>query len=147
MADVNIQVATEHTELPSHDQLTLWCVSALEPAHVDDALAIRIVDEDEIQSLNAQFRGKDSPTNVLSFPSQLPAELELKELGDIVICAPVVEREASEQKKTSYAHWAHMIVHGTLHLQGYDHNDDEEAEVMEQKEIAILAQFDIPNPY
>lgn len=97
--------------------------------------------------LNANYRGKDGATNVLSFPADLPAELDLPLLGDIVICAPVVIAEADQQGKTASAHWAHMTVHGTLHLLGYDHVKEEEAEIMEALESAILRQLDYSCPY
>ncbi len=98
-------------------------------------------------NLNGQFRNKPRPTNVLSFPSDIPAELELPLLGDIVICAPVVRSEAAEQDKTLQAHWAHMTVHGSLHLLGYDHIDDDEAELMEALETRVLAGLGLPCPY
>lgn len=147
MADVNIQLAASDKAIPSEAELTHWCCSALEDKYTEHALAIRIVDEDEMQNLNGQYRSKDYPTNVLSFPSEIPEELGLNELGDIVICASVVEREANEQQKVIRDHWAHLVVHGTLHLQGYDHIEEDDAEHMEQKEIAILAALNINNPY
>ena len=117
---------------------------------------MRVVGSAESRKLNRLWRGKDKPTNVLSFPSeiltagaQLPID-EIEEawsLGDLAICAPVVAREAREQGKVLQAHWAHMVVHGTLHLLGYDHENDRDAERMEGCEIAILAQFGYPNPY
>ena len=110
-------------------------------------LTIRVVDEEESQSLNSQYRGKDNPTNVLSFPFEAPAEIELDLLGDLVICAPVVGKEATEQSKEEIAHWAHMVIHGTLHLQGYDHIEDEEAEAMEALEVKILSALGFPDPY
>ena len=110
-------------------------------------ISLRIVDSDEIAELNHQYRGKDYATNVLSFPADLPPELELPHLGDIVVCAEIVEREADEQHKPREAHWAHMIVHGTLHLLGYDHIDDAEADIMENLEIRILQSLDFANPY
>ncbi len=115
-------------------------------------VSIRIVGAAESRRLNAAWRGKDKPTNVLSFPSGLaggqnPAPAGPFPLGDLVICAPVVAREAREQGKASRAHWAHMVVHGVLHLLGYDHELDREAESMEAREMNLLATFGYPNPY
>lgn len=114
-------------------------------------LAIRLVDEAESRALNHDYRGKDKSTNVLSFPAELPemvlAELEERPLGDLVICAPVVAREAGEQGKTLTAHWAHMTVHGILHLLGHDHIEAADAAAMEPLEIAILARLGWDNPY
>lgn len=114
-------------------------------------LAIRLVGEDESRALNHDYRGKDKPTNVLSFPAELPemvlSELDERPLGDLVICAPVVAREADEQGKALAAHWAHMTVHGLLHLLGHDHVEAVDAAVMEPLEIAILARLGWDNPY
>ena len=147
MVDLDIQIVSEAGGIPAPENIQRWCELALEMGAQQASLAIRIVDEGEIQALNKQFRGKDKATNVLSFPADLPPELELPELGDIVICAGVVAREAKEQDKTLESHWAHMVVHGTLHLQGYDHIDDNDAEIMEQKEIDILTALNFANPY
>src|SRR5690606_12322097 len=103
--------------------------------------------DEESQALNLLYRGKDKPTNVLSFPCELPAGVDLPVLGDLVICQPVVNLEAAEQNKASEAHWAHMVIHGTLHLLGYDHEDDEEARVMESLETQLLTQLGYPRPY
>lgn len=114
-------------------------------------LAIRLVGEPESRTLNHDYRGKDKPTNVLSFPAELPdmvlAELEERPLGDLVICAPVVAREAAEQGKPLNAHYAHLTVHGVLHLLGLDHEDEREAEAMEAIERAILAELGHADPY
>jgi len=110
-------------------------------------LTVRIVDEDEIRQLNQTYRHKAGPTNVLSFPFEAPPEVDLDLLGDLVIAAPVVAREAREQGKTETAHWAHMIVHGTLHLLGLDHQTPTEAEAMEAREVRILQALGFPNPY
>src|SRR5690606_1754937 len=110
-------------------------------------VTIRIVGTEESQALNHQYRGKDKPTNVLSFPFEAPAGITVPLAGDLVICAPVVEQEAREQNKDAVAHWAHMVVHGMLHLQCYDHIEDNEAEVMEALEIRLLAQLGFANPY
>ena len=110
-------------------------------------ITIRLVDSDESQQLNNQYRGKDKPTNVLSFPFEVPTGIELDLLGDLVICAPVIAAEAIEQNKSENAHWAHMVIHGCLHLLGYDHINDQEAEEMEALEIALLAKLNIADPY
>lgn len=144
---LDLQVASSASDLPSIEQLELWASRALQGHREQAELSVRIVDEDESQELNAQYRHQDKPTNVLSFPADLPPELELPLLGDLVICAPVVSREAAEQHKTLTAHWAHMMVHGTLHLLGYDHIDDDEAETMEQLETRILLDLGFPAPY
>lgn len=134
-------------DIPPDAKMRIWCESALNARHENAALALRIVDDEEMLSLNTQFRQKTSTTNVLSFPCELPPELELDELGDIVICAPVVEQEAKDQNKPRDAHWAHMIVHGTLHLQGYDHIEENEAEEMEALEDTIITALGFPPPY
>lgn len=144
---LDLQVASTAGDLPGSEQIELWASRALQDRREEAELSVRIVDEDESQELNCQYRHKDKPTNVLSFPADLPPELELPLLGDLVICAPVVAREAAEQHKTLAAHWAHMVVHGTLHLLGYDHIDDDEAEIMEQLETEILLDLGFPAPY
>lgn len=110
-------------------------------------LSIRIVGETESAALNRAYRRKDEPTNVLSFACEVPSGVPNTLLGDIVLCAPVVEREAREQGKAAEAHWAHMVVHGVLHLRGYDHQDDAKAERMEALEADILARLGYPHPY
>jgi probable rRNA maturation factor len=110
-------------------------------------LTIRIVDEAEIAELNSRYRKKNGVTNVLSFPFDAPAQVDIPLLGDIVICAPVVRREASEQSKSVVAHWAHMVVHGTLHLLGFDHDEPGKAHEMEAMETRILADLGFDNPY
>ncbi|MDG9668186.1 rRNA maturation RNase YbeY [Hahella sp. CR1] len=144
--DVDIQIASEEADLPSEEQLILWAQAALRETG-DHEVTIRIVDAEESQELNAQYRGKDKPTNVLSFPFENPPGLTLPLLGDLVICAPVVFNEAVEQQKTAAAHWAHMVIHGMLHLQGYDHIIDEEAEVMESLETELMTSLGFPPPY
>ena len=106
-----------------------------------------MVNIDESQQLNKQYRHKDKPTNVLSFPFEVPEGIELNLLGDLVVCAPVIQQEATEQGKVLFDHWAHMIIHGCLHLLGYDHINDTDADEMEALEIKILAQLSINNPY
>lgn len=137
---------------PDRRQIVKWIDTALEESGRTYAFVIRIVDEPESAELNGQYRHKQGPTNVLSFPFEWPEGLDISAsegvlLGDLVICAPVVEREALEQHKSLADHWAHMIVHGLLHLLGYDHIEEEEAEEMETKEIAILNKLHIQNPY
>ena len=141
--------ATSRTGVPSPASFRLWVTTALhgarrrKPAEV----AIRIVGTEEGQALNRDYRGKDYATNVLSFPAELPPGVDLPLLGDLAICAPVVVREASEQGKHPRDHWAHLTIHGTLHLLGYDHLEDAEAEAMEALETRILAGLGIADPY
>lgn len=145
--EIEIQRASEAPGQPADGQLTAWAM-ATPLAGMDAAeLVIRIVDEAESRELNHQFRGKDKPTNVLSFPFEAPPGFPCNHLGDLAICAPVVEREAREQGKPSEAHWAHMLVHGVLHLLGHDHQNDAEAEAMEALEVEILARLGFPDPY
>ena len=144
--EVDIQRASDAPDQPDDDSLLRWAALALR----DDPgkeLTIRLVDAEESQTLNREYRHKDYPTNVLSFPADLPPELNIPLLGDLVICVPVVNREAAEQGKQRDAHWAHMVIHGCLHLLGHDHIDDGEAEVMEHLERQLLAELDIPDPY
>ncbi|MES9936542.1 MAG: rRNA maturation RNase YbeY [Sedimenticola sp.] len=124
-----------------------WIAAALAGRRDSAELTIRIVDETESHELNLQYRGKDCPTNVLSFPFEAPEVVESDLLGDLVICAPVVAREAEEQGKTLEAHWAHMVVHGTLHLLGFDHQNEQEAEEMEGLEREIIEAMGYPDPY
>ncbi len=146
--DLDVQIACDTAAgLPTTEQLQQWAGSALQSRRDVAELTVRLVDEGESQALNRDYRGKDKPTNVLSFPADLPPELELPLLGDLVVCRQVVEREAVEQNKALSDHWAHMIIHGTLHLLGYDHIDDDDAEQMEALEIALLEQLGISNPY
>jgi probable rRNA maturation factor len=137
-----VQYASAADGLPSRAQVRRWVAAALEhPAEI----TVRIVDAEEAQALNQDYRDKAYVPNVLTFEygETLPGVLG----GDVVICAPVVEREAREQGKPLKAHYAHMTIHGVLHLQGYDHIDPAEAEIMESREVAILKQFHLPNPY
>tara|TARA_R110002153_G_scaffold83607_1_gene210069 strand:- start:3204 stop:3695 length:492 start_codon:yes stop_codon:yes gene_type:complete len=110
-------------------------------------VTVRITGEEESHTLNHDYRGKDKPTNVLSFPFEAPPGITMNLLGDLVVCAPVIMAEASQQAKTPTNHYAHMVIHGTLHLLGYDHIDDADANVMENKEIQILATLGIDDPY
>lgn len=124
-----------------------WASAALRDESTSVELSLRIVDEQESAALNQQYRGKAGATNVLSFPFDAVTPEPLPILGDIVICAPVVNREAIEQDKSAEAHWAHMCVHGVLHLLGYDHVGDHDAEVMEALEISILQELGFSSPY
>lgn len=134
-------------EVPSDAELRQWTEAAL-GERVDKAeLVIRIVDEAESQTLNREYRGVDRPTNVLSFPSELPTEVESDLLGDLVISAPVVQREANEQDKPLQAHWAHMVIHGVLHLIGFEHETDRQAHEMETLERSLLEGLGFPDPY
>ena len=143
--NLSVQYACNQGGLPSRPQIRAWVRAALD---VDEKrggqITIRFVEPEEGQSLNSDYRGKDYATNVLSFPY----EVEPVVAGDLVICAAVVEREAAEQEKTLEAHYAHLIVHGILHLQGYDHEIGEnEARLMEDKGRTILAQLGFAHPY
>ena len=145
---VTVQNAATETEVPAEAQLRKWARSALAP-DVRGELTVRIVDADESATLNSRYRAKKGATNVLSFRAEpsLAAADELLPFGDIVICAEVVEREAREQGKPLAAHWAHMVVHGTLHLQGYDHEQAADAQTMEARERTLLAKLGFPDPY
>jgi probable rRNA maturation factor len=152
---LDLQIALDDGEppspgLPDAQQLQQWTEAALDGAQYagDGAeLTIRIVGNAESAQLNQDYRQKQGPTNVLSFPFENPPGVQLPLLGDLVICAPVVQREAEEQGKQLHQHWAHMVVHGCLHLLGYDHIDTAEAETMENLEIRILKQLGYTNPY
>ncbi len=144
---VDVQYAIEAPNLPGEADFALWVETVLKNRKVDGEVCIRVVDPDESQALNAEYRGKDKPTNVLSFPFEVPPGVPVTLLGDLVVCAEVVAREAEEQHKTLLHHWAHMVVHGTLHLLGFDHINDDEAEEMEALERDLLARLDIADPY
>lgn len=140
--------ANQTAFVPSETDCAAWVAAVLAKHQIDAAeLTIRTVSAEESQALNAEYRGKDAPTNVLSFPFDSDIPLPVRLLGDLVICVPVMHAEATAQRKPLEHHWAHLIVHGTLHLLGYDHIDDDEADAMERLEIDILAQFNIADPY
>ena len=149
--DLEIQRATTSINTPDDDQFQSWINTI--PARQDKrlALSIRIVEEAEGRRFNREYRNSDYATNVLSFPAELPeglpAEIRQTQLGDLLICAPVVVREAMEQNRPEIDHWAHLTIHGILHLLGYDHEQDEEAHVMESLEIEILNKLGISDPY
>ena len=145
---LDLQLASEAPNLPTEAQFQHWLEAAILPFQDVAEVTVRIVDEAESQQLNFDYREKDKPTNVLSFPFQQPPGIEeLPLLGDLVICVQVVAREAAEQHKSLDAHWAHMVVHGSLHLLGFDHITEDEAQEMEAEEIQILADLGFPNPY
>ncbi|MDR9830675.1 rRNA maturation RNase YbeY [Vibrio sp. FNV 38] len=145
---LDLQLAVEKdTYLPTEKQFQTWLEAAVTLFQPQAEVTVRIVDEQESQQLNHQYRGKDKPTNVLSFPFESPPGVELDLLGDLIICRQVVEREAQEQKKSVDAHWAHMVVHGSLHLLGYDHIEDDEAEEMESIETEIMQKMGFADPY
>jgi probable rRNA maturation factor len=167
-ATVVLQVACAEENLPSLENFQRWVDTALSVIyskssiieelaspdllrkysdHRQDELSIRLVEPEESQSLNHQYRHKDKPTNVLSFEFEVPEGLSLNLLGDLVICSDIVSSEAISQNKPLLSHWAHMVIHGCLHLLGFDHINDNEANEMEALEIEILAKLDINNPY
>lgn len=145
---IDLQIASENIDgLPTLEQIEQWATAAVQPESDNVEMTVRIVDEAESQTLNRTYRAKDRPTNVLSFPFECPTEVSLPLLGDLVICRQVVEYEAAEQEKPLMAHWAHMVVHGSLHLLGYDHIDDTEAEEMESLETKIMQGLGFVDPY
>jgi len=144
---LDLQDASSGCEIPAQSLLKLWVRAAIGTQRRQAEISLRIVDAAEMIELNGLYRDKPQPTNVLSFPADLPPELKLPHLGDIVACAAVIEREAREQRKALNDHWAHMLIHGTLHLLGFDHIEPSEAEIMENLEIEILTTLQIANPY
>ena len=157
---IDLQIATANTQLPSLAQLKQWAQLALQTADFEAEITIRIVDDEESKALNLQYRSQDKPTNVLSFPFEPPhfddpelaaemaAELgEVNYMGDLIINAPLLAQEAAQQHKSLTDHWAHLVIHGTLHLQGFDHIKDHEAEAMEALEGQLLARLNIADPY
>lgn len=148
--EIDVQYAAEQEAgLPSARAIAGWVAAVLARSGADSGaqLTVRIVDEAEGRALNERYRGRTGPTNVLSFPFEHPDRLQPPLLGDIVLCAPVVRREAAAQGKTPDAHWAHLVVHGVLHLLGHDHEQEGEAAAMEGLETDILATLDFPDPY
>lgn len=151
--DVAVSYALPRAGLPAAASFRKWVKAAVDGAgrRFDSEVAIRLVDAAEGQAMNLQYRGKDYATNVLSFPAEmpegLPEDFDFPQLGDLAICAPVVAREAAEQGKALNDHYAHLTVHGVLHLLGFDHIEDEEAEEMEALERVILASLGIADPY
>ena len=149
--EIGVQYAVRDERTPPESAFRHWADAALSDREGPAAVTIRVVDEDESRTLNREYRDRDRPTNVLSFPFEAPPGVPAEEtghlLGDLVICAAVVEREAAEQGKSPAAHWAHMVVHGVLHLCGHDHQTEAEAEVMEARERAILERLGFGDPY
>ncbi|UHQ19634.1 rRNA maturation RNase YbeY [Lysobacter sp. KIS68-7] len=145
--DVSVEYALPRIGLPAAVSFRKWVAAALAGRIREADLALRVVGTKEGRALNRHYRGKDYATNVLSFPAELPEGVKLPLLGDIVLCAPVVAKEAREQKKSLAAHYAHLTVHGTLHLLGWNHEDAREADAMEQLEREILAELGIGDPY
>ncbi|MCB1674967.1 MAG: rRNA maturation RNase YbeY [Halioglobus sp.] len=145
---VDVQNASAET-VPAADEIRGWIAATLAEVgrQQDTEITVRLVDSAEMSQLNRAYRGKPGPTNVLSFAADLPPRFALPLLGDIVICAPLVHREAGEQCKSPAAHWAHMTIHGTLHLLGYDHTEEEQASTMEALESSILNHLEYPCPY
>ena len=144
---VDIQMASASEEAPDPQSIERWVSAALNNQRDSTELSIRIVDTEEGKALNEQFRGSIGATNVLSFPFENESPEPLPLIGDIVICAPVVLKEANEQNKTLNAHWAHMIIHGVLHLLGYDHQNETDANLMESLETDIMQGLGFPPPY
>jgi probable rRNA maturation factor len=146
--DLEVQRIIDSPFLPDDAELQLWLEKALIDYPRDAEVLIRIVDTQEITDLNEQYRHKTGSTNILSFPFEMPEGIQgLHLLGDLVVCAEVLERETKEQKKTLKDHWAHIVIHGILHLIGYDHKNEKDAIAMEAKEIKVLHQLMIDNPY
>ncbi|MDQ3288614.1 MAG: rRNA maturation RNase YbeY [Pseudomonadota bacterium] len=148
---VSVSYGLPRAGLPSAASFRKWAAAALEGRTDETDMAIRLVEEDEGRSFNREYRGKDYATNVLSFPAEapegLPEGVKLPLLGDLLICAPVVAREARDQGKPLLAHYAHLTVHGVLHLLGWDHENERDAEAMEQLEREVLARLGIGDPY
>ncbi len=157
--ELDIQNPANYRNIPSQENLIQWvdCALSAHTAHKENttiSVVLRIVDESESQALNQRYRHKNSPTNVLSFPFDMPELNHLLQdeklhwhLGDLVLCAPIIEQEALQQHKTLMQHLAHMVIHGMLHLQGYDHLETSQAEAMESLEKTILQQLGFPDPY
>jgi probable rRNA maturation factor len=144
--EVVVQYAVDPADLPTVEQLASWATAA--GGNLGNAeVVLRIVGEGEGADLNQKYRFKRGPTNVLSFPFETPPQVRRRSLGDVVLCAPVIAREAREQQKPGLAHWAHMVVHGMLHLQGYDHESDAQAQAMEALETQIMKTLGYPDPY
>lgn len=148
---LDIQLVSEQAGIPGREAMQQWLDAALQDSYPDAEVVVRIVDEQESHDLNLQYRDQDKPTNVLSFPFETPAvalpDMESELLGDLVVCAPVVASEAIQQGKSLEAHWAHMLVHGALHLSGYDHQNDVQAKEMETLETDIIVGLGFAPPY
>ena len=148
LLDRQVSDELEDIQLPTEDDIEHWLTQVF--AHegiTEKEITVRFVDTNESQMLNNTYRSKDKPTNVLSFPFEAPPGIDVPLLGDLVVCQAIIEKEAQQQNKQLHSHYAHMIVHGCLHLLGYDHIEDDEAEHMESIEIALLANLNIDDPY
>ena len=148
--ELDLDIADNLQQVPTEEQFRGWITQALTAGGYNKdsvELSVMVVSETVSQTLNDQYRGKNKPTNVLSFPAEIPEFVESELIGDMVICAPLVQKEAEQQNKSLQDHWAHLTVHGCLHLLGFDHIEDEEAEQMEAIEIKVLQQLGIANPY
>lgn len=143
MNTLDFQIISKSAKIPTESRFQCWIDAVLETCE----LVIRIVDEDEMAQFNQQYRHKQGATNILSFAYEAPPGFDSLLLGDLLLCAPVIETQALQQRKPLNHHWAHITIHGTLHLQGYDHETDADATIMEAKEIAILHALKIKNPY
>jgi probable rRNA maturation factor len=144
---INLQIATQEKNIPSESLFKSWVKAALPGKKQKMEITIRLVDIPEITELNKKYRHKKALTNVLAFPFQAPPGIKISILGDLVICAPIANKEAIEQKKSTKAHWAHLTIHGVLHLLGYEHSTQKDAKKMEALEIKILKKLGFPNPY
>lgn len=142
---LELQIASSEQEVPGQTEFQHWLDTCF--PELEGSVLVRVVDVEESAELNQHYRQKPGPTNVLSFPFDLPDAIENDHLGDLVLCAPVIRTEANEQGKIQQSHWSHMLIHGVLHLLGYDHLNDSEAEAMEAMEIDLLSRLAIANPY
>ncbi len=146
--ELDLQIAVEDQQsLPAKQDFQAWLNETVQLFQADAEVTVRLVDEQESHQLNLEYRGMDKPTNVLSFPFEAPPGIEIDLLGDLIICKQIVEKEALEQNKQLKAHWAHMVVHGALHLLGYDHIEDDEADEMESLETEIMQKMGFTDPY
>ena len=151
---IDLQNTIDSQSLPKINQIQTWLLTALKKINAkfeQPEITIRVVSLEESQQLNSTYRNKDKPTNILSFPFEAPEMIPVEELdellGDLVVCEQIVIEEANSQNKTIESHWAHILIHGLLHLQGFDHLEDQQAEQMESIEIEILSELGFPNPY
>ncbi|MCK5829743.1 MAG: rRNA maturation RNase YbeY [Methylococcales bacterium] len=144
---IDVQIVSQSEEIPTQEQFQYWVDAILTNSSENSEIVIRIVDEPEMIQFNHKYRNKEEATNILSFPFEIPDGVKSNFLGDLLICTPIIEKEALLQNKELDHHWSHMIVHGVLHLLGYDHIDNHEAEEMEALEIKILKKINIENPY